>query len=83
MTMSTQPDLSRRSFLLRARPAPAEPEGPSWNDYFGSYSMACAQVNEARPFLMDDARRLGIETAGKSDLEILKAIFATTGQPPG
>jgi hypothetical protein len=32
---------------------------------------------------MDDARRLGIETDGKTDLEILKAIFATTGQPHG
>ena len=90
--MSTPPDLSRRNFLLRSRPsleaseaseAPTTPEAPSWNEYFGSYAMACAQVNEARPFLMDDARRLGIETEGKSDLEILKAIFATTGQPHG
>jgi len=81
--MSTGPDLSRRNFLLRSATLPAEPEGPSWEDYFGSYEMACAQVNEARPFLVDDARRLGIDIEGKSDLEILKAIFATTGQPVG
>jgi hypothetical protein len=82
MTMTTKPDLSRRNFLLRTVPAPV-PEEPGWEEYFGSYSMACAQVNEARPFLMDDARRLGIATEGKTDLEILKAIFATTGQPHG
>jgi len=81
--MSTTPDLSRRNFLLRSVSAPAEPEDSSWDQYFGSYEMACAQVNEARPFLMDDARRLGINTQGKTDLEILKAIFATTGQPLG
>lgn len=81
--MSTPPDLSRRNFLLRAVPEPAAPQGPSWNEYFGSYEMACAQINEARPFLADDARRLGIDTEGKSELEVLKAIFATTGQPHG
>ncbi len=81
--MSATPDLSRRRFFLRGNAKPAEPEGPSWDDYFGSYEMACAQVNEARPFLADDARRLGIDTQGKTDLEILKAIFATTGQPYG
>jgi len=43
--------------------------------------MACAQVNEARPFLADEARRLNIDTEGKSDLEILKAVFATSGSP--
>lgn len=81
--MSTEPDLARRNFLRRAlRELPAVEE-TSWNDYFGSYAQACAQVNEARPFLMDDARRLGIVTEGKTDLEILKAIFATSGQPQG
>ena len=79
----TSPDLTRRNFLRRALPEPAAPEDSSWDEYFGSYEMACAQVNEARPFLMDDARRLGIATEGRTDLEILKAIFATTGQPHG
>jgi hypothetical protein len=45
--------------------------------------MACAQVNEARPFLADEARRLNIDTQGKSDLEVLKAVFETTGLPRG
>lgn len=81
--MSTTPDLSRRNFLVRSFSVPAEPECPSWDDYFSSYEMACAQVNEARPFLAEDARQLGIDTEGKSDLEILKEIFATTGRPHG
>ena len=81
--MSTQPDLSRRNFLFKGRSdAPADAE-TAWDSYFGLYEMAYAQVNEARPFLAEDARRLGIDTAGMSDLEILKAIFATTGQPHG
>jgi len=54
-----------------------------WDAYFGSYELACAQVNEARPFLADEARRLNIDTQGKSDLEILKAVFETTGAPRG
>lgn len=79
--MTTAPDLSRRGFLLgRASVAEAPPPNP-WDQYFGSYELACAQVNEARPFLADEARRLNIDTAGKSDLEILKAIFETSGSP--
>lgn len=81
--MNSPPDPSRRRFLLRGAQAPAQAEGPSWDDFFGSYEMACAQVNEARPFLADDAARLGIDTAGMSEVEILKAIFATTGRPHG
>ncbi|MBL0143214.1 MAG: hypothetical protein IPP91_14190 [Betaproteobacteria bacterium] len=81
--MPSSPDLSRRNFLLRGITAPPEPQGPSWDDFFGSYEMACAQVNEARPFLAEEAKRLGIDTKGKSDVEILKAVFATTGRPQG
>ena len=86
-------DLARRNFLLGRVAVTTEPEAAeteameameaSWDDYFGSYEMACAQVNEARPFLAEDARRLGIDTEGMSDLEILKAIFVTTGRPQG
>ena len=81
--MSETPDLSRRSFLLGRVTGSAAAEEAPWDDYFGSYEMACAQVNEARPFLAEDARRLGIETEGMSDVEMLKAIFVTTGQPHG
>ena len=80
------PDLSRRGFLFgRSAPAAAtgEPPPDPWSGFFGSYEQACAQVNEARPFLAEEARRLGISTEGKSDLEILKEVFASTGQPPG
>ena len=81
--MSTAPDLSRRGFLLGRTPAAEAPTPDPWDAYFGSYEMACAQVNEARPFLADDAARLGIDTEGMTDVEVLKAIFATTGQPHG
>ncbi len=78
--MTTPPDLSRRGFLL-GHPRAEVPDPNPWDQYFGSYEMACAQVNEARPFLADEARRLNIDTEGKSDLEILKAVFATSGSP--
>ncbi len=79
--MSTAPDLSRRGFPLGRTPAAEAPTPDPWDAYFGAYEMACAQVNEARPFLADEARRLNIDTEGKSDLEILKAVFATSGLP--
>lgn len=74
---------SRRDFLFRGLARPAPPEPDPWDGYFGSYEFACAQVNEARPFLADEARRLGIATEGRSDVEILKDIFRSTGRPPG
>jgi hypothetical protein len=80
--MTTSPDLARRGFLL-ARARTAEPAPNPWDEYFGSYEMACAQVNEARPFLADEARRLGIDVEGKSDVEILKAVFESSGSPRG
>jgi hypothetical protein len=80
--MTTPPDRSRRHFLLGRASAP-EPAPNPWDEYFGSYEVACAQVNEARPFLADEARRLGIAVEGKSDLEILKAVFESSGSPRG
>ncbi len=81
--MDKPPDLSRRNFLLRRGGTPEPEPAPTWDDFFGDYATACAQVNEARPFLADDAARLGIDTEGMTDVEVLKAIFATTGQPHG
>lgn len=52
-------------------------------DPFGSYEDAYAQVNEARPFLADEARRLGIPTENRSDLDILKEIYAKADTPSG
>lgn len=73
-------ELSRRGFLFRRLGEPVPAPDP-WDDYFGSYEEACAQVNEARPFLADEARRLGIPTAGRSDLDVLKDVFRSTGAP--
>lgn len=50
-------------------------------DPFASYDMAYAQVNEARPFLLEDARRLGIATENRSDLDIAREIFAKADVP--
>lgn len=78
--MSTRPpDPSRRAFLLGRSACVAAPDPDPLDAYFGSYEIACAQVNEARPFLADEAKRLGINTEGKTDTEILKAIFAAAG----
>jgi hypothetical protein len=79
--MTKAPDFARRGFLLGRRQSAARPEPDPWDEYFGSYEIACAQVSEARPFLADEARRLRIDSEGKSDLEILKAVFASTGHP--
>ena len=51
------------------------------DDSFSSYALACAQVNEARPFLADEARRYGITTENRTDLEILKDVFAKAKLP--
>ena len=77
--MSTE--LSRRGFLFRHLAEPA-PEPDPLDEFFGSYELACAQVNEAKPFLADEARRLGIATEGRSDVEVLKEIFRTAGRTP-
>ncbi len=75
------PDPSRRAFLLGRgnRVAAPGPDPDPLDEYFGSYEIACAQVNEARPFLADEAKRLAIDTEGRTDTEILKAIFAAAG----
>jgi hypothetical protein len=77
MTRTTP--LTRRAFLsLRADAARGTGDDV---DPFASYAIACAQVNEARPFLADEARRHGIATDNRSDLDIVKEIFAKA-QPP-
>lgn len=52
-------------------------------DPFESYETACALVNEARPFLAEEARRQGIATQNRSDLDILKEVFAKADLPSG
>lgn len=52
-------------------------------DWLGDEDSAIAQLNEARPFLMEDARNAGIDTAGKTELQILRELFARAGGPPG
>ena len=72
--------LTRRA-LLTLRRAATPSNAPVVDDSFSSYALACAQVNEARPFLADEARRYGIATENRTDLEILKDVFAKASLP--
>ncbi|MFD2181514.1 hypothetical protein [Rhodoplanes azumiensis] len=84
--MSAAP-VTRRAFLaFRLAGAPARDSGETItsdtpDDPFASYDIACALVNEARPFLADEARRYGISMENRTDLEICKAIFAKAAPP--
>ena len=79
-------DLTRRAFLsfrsLRRGGAPASSPAPAASDLaLSSYALACAQVNEARPFLADEARRYGIPTENRSDIDVLRDVFAKAHLP--
>jgi hypothetical protein len=77
--------LTRRALLTlrgsRASAAPHAPANEVVDDAFSSYALAYAQVNEARPFIADEARRHGIVTENRTELDILKDIFAKAHLP--
>lgn len=92
--MTADPALTRRAFLaLRPRKPPAvianaESQAIAANAAsqamtfaLSSDELACAQIAEARPFLADEARRLGIPMENRSDLDILRDIFAKAHLP--
>jgi hypothetical protein len=84
----TADTVSRRAFLSfrlgGPHADPAETTTPDLvDDPFASYAVACGLVNEARPFLADEARRYGISTEDRSDLDILKDIYAKAALPNG
>jgi hypothetical protein len=76
--MSTDAPLTRRAFLsFRRRTEPvAVPQADNADFALSSYELACAQIAEARPFLADEARRHGIATENRSELDILRDVFA-------
>jgi hypothetical protein len=81
--MKPRSDLTRRallSFRLREASAPS-PTAAASEFALSSYALACAQVNEARPFLADEARRYGIDTENRSELDILRDVFAKAHLP--
>jgi hypothetical protein len=49
-------------------------------DYFDSFENCYPLLSEAGEMLMDEAIRQGIETKGKSKLEIAKEIFSSQVQ---
>ena len=89
--MST--DLNRRG-LLRGLvapltedppPDPVSPEeadadsGPG--DFFASFESAYALIDECRPFLAEEARRLGLDTTNMSDLDVVRVLFSPEKGP--
>lgn len=85
--MSQASPVTRRALLslrIGSGDAPArEDAAGSPGDPFASYETAYAQANEARPFLAEEARRLGIATENRSELDILKEIYGKAEWPSG
>jgi len=51
-------------------------------DYFDSFESAYPLISESYSFLEDEVKRLGIDTTGKSKLEIVEEIYQKNkGQP--
>jgi 5'(3')-deoxyribonucleotidase len=44
-------------------------------DYFDSFESAYTLISENMPFIKEEAARLGIDTAGKSKLDIVQEIY--------
>ncbi len=88
--MST--DLDRRG-LLRGLVAPLtedpppEPDepvdalAPSPGDFFASFESAYALIDECRPFLAEEARRLGLDTTNMTDLDVVRVLFSPEKGP--
>lgn len=57
--------------------------GVAHHNVFESDEAACALLSEARPFLAEEARRRGIDVAGRSELDVLKEAFAQADSPSG
>jgi hypothetical protein len=51
------------------------------DDYFESFEKCYPLISEAGEMLMEEAIKHGIQTEGKSKLEIAREIFATPGHP--
>jgi hypothetical protein len=86
-------DKSRREFLTKDLPAQGirffNELGDSYRsnesvekkeDYFDSFENCYPLLSEAGDLLMEEAIRQGIETKGKSKLEIAKEIFSSQVQ---
>ncbi|OGP52527.1 MAG: hypothetical protein A3K30_00755 [Deltaproteobacteria bacterium RBG_13_51_10] len=82
-------DESRRNFLIRDlwretfrlvgqefSATPGKGDLTETEDYFESFETCYPLLSEAGPLLMEEARKLGLQTEGKSKLEIAKEIFS-------
>lgn len=58
--------------------APAAEEG----DFFAAFETAYALIDECRPFLAEEARRLGLDTTHMTDLDVVRVLFAPEKGPP-
>ncbi len=66
-----------RKFLGGGPGIPAESSAMA-PDYFESFETCYPLLSEAGDLLMEEASRLGIDTRGKSRLEIAREVFQTT-----
>jgi hypothetical protein len=80
--MITQASPVTRRELLSLRLGASAAHEPI-DDPFASYETAYAQINEARPFLAEEAHRLGIKAENRDDLEIVRKIFSKAELPSG
>jgi hypothetical protein len=82
-------DESRRNFLVRDLwretirlfgqelfSNPKKEDLTETEDYFESFETCYPLLSKAGPLLMEEARKLGLQTQGKSQLEIAKEIFS-------
>jgi len=82
------PEWSRRDVLTFHRPpepAAADPVTArvlATAEYLSSFEICYPLLDEARPFLKEEAGRLGIETENREELDVLREILARAGMPP-
>ncbi len=55
-------------------------EGAADTDYFDSYESCYPLISEYSYFLDDEVKSLGIETTGKSKLQIVESVYGKKGR---
>lgn len=82
------PDWSRRDVLTFHRPADPPPTDPALarmlatTEYLASFENCYALLDEARPFLKEEAERLGIPIDKRDELDVLRDVLAYAETPP-
>lgn len=90
--LETVMDLAAESRAALHGRAPADPPQPAPDvdlsvpladgDFFATFGSAHTLLAEIRPLLAEEAARHGIDTEGRSDLDVARAIFALAQPKP-